>query len=232
MNRDLLTEMKGHLDWQMEERLFGRVPFAREFHTGEATDLAYYRRHLMETVIRIRLNNEVDAFCLHKIAHDDHKLAGQLATYLAEELGHEDLFLADLKRLGVSREQLDATPPFIATRKLIGFMYHSIDKDGPMPTMTWNWLVEWYSDKFNKTIAQKAAAEFGDQSVKGSMAHLGIDDHEDHVSLMFGTVEATIHSDKDVTRAKEYLTTYVELVVEYFQELYDATIGKEVAVTV
>ncbi len=207
IDRDLLTEMKGYLDKVMEVRLFDRVPFAQEFHSGEAFDRAYYTRHLMETVIRIRLNNEVDAFCLHKIAHDNYKLAGQLATYLAEELGHEDLFLADLKRLGVSREQLHATPPFVATKKLIGFMYFSIDKDGPMPTMTWNWLVEWYSDKFNKVITQKAAAEFGEQTVKGSMGHLGIDEHEDHVGLMFSTVEATIRSEADVTRAKEYLST-------------------------
>jgi len=51
------------------ENMFIRVPYAREFHMGEATDKSYYSRHLIETILRIRLNNEVDAYCLYKICY-------------------------------------------------------------------------------------------------------------------------------------------------------------------
>src|SRR5262249_22544434 len=78
-----LAELKEHLADLMERLVFARVPFAREFHAGQATDWDYYKRHRVETVLRIRLNNEVDSYCLYKIASGDHKLAKLLATYLA-----------------------------------------------------------------------------------------------------------------------------------------------------
>ena len=38
-------------------KLFCNVPFAKEFHSGEKTDLNYYIRHVIEIILRIKLNN-------------------------------------------------------------------------------------------------------------------------------------------------------------------------------
>jgi hypothetical protein len=221
-----VEQAKNHATQQME-KLFESVPFSRDFHTGTATHPEYYKRHLMETVLRIRLNNEVDAYCLYKIGYKNNKLAVKLAKYLAEELGHENFFLQDLKGLGVDKETLDATSPLFSTDKLIGYIYHSINQDGPMPTMVWNWFVEWYSDTYNKIITERATSVVGDKGTKGFKKHIEFDDEHDHISLMFGTVEQTVNSPEDHQKVKNYLTNFIALIGEYFQELHDATIAKQ-----
>lgn len=221
-----VEQAKNHATQQME-KLFARVPFSKDFHTGVASHPEYYKRHLMETVLRIRLNNEVDSYCLYKIGYKNNKLAVKLAKYLAEEFGHENFFLQDLKGLGVEKETLDATPPFFSTQKLIGYLYHSINQDGPMPTMVWNWFVEWYSDTYNKTITERATNVVGEKGTKGFKKHIEFDEEHDHISLMFGTVEQTVNSPADHQKVKDYLTNFVELIGEYFQELHDATIAKK-----
>jgi hypothetical protein len=206
------------------EKMFAEVPKAGEFHTGQWIDRAYYTRHVAETVLRIRLNNEVDAYALYKIGSKDNTLAAILAQYLAEEYGHEGLFMRDLAKFDVKQADLDAMPTLIATDKLIGYMYHSINRDGPLPTMIWNWFVEWYSDQYNKGITQKAAEAYGLEKVKGSMGHIEYDESHDHDDLMWGAVERAIKGWGNMDKAEAYLRTFVQLIGEYFTELHNTTV--------
>jgi hypothetical protein len=219
-----------HVAGEME-KLFNEVPFTREFHEGKATDINYYKRHLLETIIRIGLNNEVDAYCLHKIGYSDNYLAMKLATYLAEEYGHDNYFLTDLKRFGFSEQEVKNTPALFSTQLLIGYLYHSINNDGPMPTMVWNWFVEWYSNQYNMKIAKKVEEEFGKDKVKGSLGHLQYDEDEDHVDLMFSTVARVIKQEGDEEKVRQYLANFVRLIGMYFRELYDTTINAHTSVT-
>jgi hypothetical protein len=209
------------------EKIFNRVPYTREFHEGRSIDNEYYKRHLIETVLRINLNNEVDAYSLYKIGNKDTFLFHKLAEYLAEEAGHEALFLNDLKKFGIEKSEVDSTSPFFSTQLLIGYLYYSINQDGPLPTMVWNWFVEWYSDQFNMTITNKAAEDFGDDKIKGSMHHLTVDEDEDHVGLMYSTVEHAIKSEEDGEKAKDYLKNFVKLIGQYFQELHENTLAQK-----
>ena len=84
------------------QQLFANVPKMREFHETVWTDRTYYVRHVIETVLRIRLNNEVDAYGLYKVGYKDHRLAATLARYLSEENNHEGMFLRDLREFGVT----------------------------------------------------------------------------------------------------------------------------------
>jgi len=212
-------EAERHAAAEME-KLFDRVPKARAFHDGTFMEREYYARHLLETIVRIRLNNEVDTYCLHRISIGQNKLAATLATYLAEEFGHDDMFLADLRRFGISAPEVERARPFHSTELLIGYMYYAIDHEGPLATMVWNWFVEWYSDRYNLVITRSAAKRFGEEMVRGSMRHIGVDDNEDHVGLMFKTIEQAMRSSEDGERAKRYLTHFVRLVGDYFQELH------------
>lgn len=209
------------------EKMFIKVPFARDFHLGIKTNLEYYKRHLMETVLRIRLNNEVDAYCLYKISKGNTRLAQLLAQYLAEELGHENFFINDLKTFGIDLETLNNTKPFFSTNKLIGYLYHAIDQDGGIPTMVWNWFVEWYSDNYNKKITEKIAKEYGEKYSFGFTKHIEFDEDHDHVSLMFSTVELSVSKPEDMKKVEMYLSQFIELIGEYFNELYEVTMVNE-----
>jgi hypothetical protein len=206
------------------ELLFERVPGEREFHEGKWIDRQYYQRHLLETILRIRLNNEVDAYGLYKIGYKDNKLAATLARYLAEEYGHEGMFLRDLERFGLSKAEVDAVRVFPSTEKLIGYLYFAINQHGPLPTMVWNWFVEWYSDRYNGVITDHAAEVYGAEMVRGSHAHIAYDESHDHDDLMWSAVERAINGWGDYATAENYLVNFIALIGDYFRELYESTV--------
>ncbi|PPK41337.1 hypothetical protein B0G57_13214 [Trinickia symbiotica] len=206
------------------QQMFTASPETAAFHRGEWIDSEYYRRHLVETVLRIRLNNEVDAFALYKIGSKDNALAQTLAQYLSEEYGHEGLFLRDIEKFGLTADQVDHIAPFHSTDKLIGYLYLSICRDGPLPTMVWNWFVEWYSDLYNKTITSAAARVFGDQHVQGSRRHIEYDETHFHDDLMWAAVQRSIDSWGGIDKAETYLRHFIALIGEYFDELRAATV--------
>ncbi|MEV7597049.1 hypothetical protein AB0O91_06620 [Kitasatospora sp. NPDC089797] len=210
---------------QLMEKQFQRVPKLRELHQGEWIDRDYYIRHIAETVLRIRLNNEVDAYALYRVGSQDDVLAAKLARYLAEEYGHEHMFTRDLERFGMSIEQLDATPVFTSTAMLMGYLRLEADRSGPAPTTIWDWFVEWYSDRYNPVITEKAAAEFGADFVYGTRAHIAFDESHDHDDLMFRTVSRAVEKFSTPEQAEAYLTTFIDLIGDYFAELYASTVG-------
>jgi hypothetical protein len=211
---------------ELMEKQFERVPRMRELHAGEWIERDYFVRHVMETVLRIRLNNEVDTYALFKVGSQDDALAAKLAKYLAEEFGHEGMFARDLARFGVTIEQLDATPVFPSTNKLMGYLRLAADTRGPAPTTVWDWFVEWYSDRYNQIITNKAAATFGKEYVQGTQTHLNFDESHDHDELMFRTVTRAVEKFGTVEHAYADLATFIDLIGDYFAELHEATVPR------
>lgn len=208
------------------QRQFDRVPKMRELHEGAWIEREYYVRHLIETVLRIRLNNEVDTYALFKVGSKDDTLAAGLAKYLAEEFGHEGMFRRDLEKFGISADELNSTSVFPATSKLMGYLRISAEREGPAPTSLWNWFVEWYSDHYNQTITTKAAQTYGGESVRGSQAHIDFDDTHNHDDLMWRIVSRAIKNWSSEGKALRYLDLYVDMVGDYFQELYESTVAR------
>jgi Iron-containing redox enzyme len=201
------------------------VPFTRDFHAGRQTNLTYYRRHLLETYLRMRLDFKTDAYALYEMRRSDCGVSKIFAQYLVDESGHDALFLADIERFGISRDQATNTRPFAATEDLIGYFYYQINHEGPMLTVLWSWFVEWYSDRFNGNITRRAATEFGADKLKGSTAHLKIDEQGEHDDLMLRAIAQLILTEDDLTRATALIARLVNFLRRYFQELYDTTIG-------
>lgn len=210
---------------ELMEKQFDRVPRMREFHAGEWIDRDYYVRHVVETVLRIRLNNEVDTYALFKVGSKNDALAANLAKYLAEEFGHETMFTRDLKKFGMTAEQLEAHDVFPSTKALMGYLRLAADDRGPAPTTVWDWFVEWYSDRYNQVITNRATAEWGKDFTRGKQAHLDFDEAHDHDELMFRTVSRAVDGFGDPEKAYADLVTFVTLIGDYFAELHEATVG-------
>ncbi|REE18481.1 hypothetical protein B0G76_1585 [Paraburkholderia sp. BL23I1N1] len=213
-------------------QMFATSPETAAFHRGDWIDSEYYRRHLIETVLRIRLNNEVDAFALYKIGFKDNTLAQILAQYLAEEYGHEGLFLRDIEKFSLSAAEIDCTAPFHSTDKLIGYLYLSISRDGPLSTMVWNWFVEWYSNRYNKIITEAGARAFGHDLVKRSLDHIQHDGSHGHDDVMWVGLQRAIDGWGGIKQAETYLRHFVELLHEYFDELLVATTPRRETVAI
>ena len=223
-SKSIYRSCEAHALLQMEE-LFRTVPFTREFHLGMATDREYYKRHLLEAVIRIGLNNDVDTYCLHKIVSSNASVAKKLLQYLKEEYGHDSMIAKDLERFGISEDDILEAKPLFSTKLLIAFMYYEIDKEGALPTVVWNWFVEWYSHRYNMIITRKAEQEFGHNTVRNSLAHLQIDEEMTHEDDMTSALTLIVHNEDDLEKCKHYLTSYIQLIGMYFRELYSLTVG-------
>ena len=138
---------------------------------------ALYARIIVQDILRIRLNNHLDAYCLqHLLRRGDTKAAGRILTYLHEEFGHDGLLMEDLSPLGVSPADVDATAPLFATELLIAYLKYAIDVDGALPDFVWNWFVEWYSARYNPAVVAAASEAFGVETGLGTSAHLEIDE--------------------------------------------------------
>ena len=189
-----------------------------DFHNGKWISREYHNRHWTEAVNRIRLNNEVDAYCLYKIATQPDEPAAELVKYLHEEWGHEKLIINDLRESGMDEDDVYATEPFFSTRLLMSYIRSSSEHDGALPNFLWNWLVEWYSDNYNPAVYESAGKALGPDAVAGLLTHQQIDEALDHEQTVGATVVDLVERHGE-TKARNYLTRYVDLLVMYFDEL-------------
>jgi hypothetical protein len=208
------------------EKQFDRVPKLRDFHEGKWIDRGHYQRHMIEAILRIRMNNVADAYAVYKASYGDYKLAGKLARYLAEELGHEAMFARDLSKFGITIEQINATKPFHATLKAMGYLRLATDERGPAPVALWDWYLEWYSDRYIPIVTKAAAEAFGHEYTSGIEAHINFDSSREHDQLMFETAALAVAQYGTVADAYRDLEIYMELGGDYWSELYAATAGR------
>jgi hypothetical protein len=193
-------------------------PFLKAFHGGTKTHEALYRRHILETAIRIRMNNVVDSYALARTIEDD-PMAEYLLAYLHEEYGHDRMFEQDLRTMGLSEQELAEAEPLFATDLLMAFLWKSVEKDGMLPALIWDWLVEWYSARYNPQITDTAAAASGAESVSQARRHLELDQELGHEDGLTRALTTLIDRDGTFEQAQRYVDRFVRLIEMYFDEL-------------
>src|SRR6218665_2919135 len=133
----LRSEIDTFIDRQIEN-WYATVPYAAHLE-GKTVDSEYYRRHLIETAWRIRLLRVSESKALAEIAKRSPKAAQIWANYEREEMLHDELFIQDLARAGVSREQFLATEPYLSTKLLTGFFSYLLDHEGPLGVVAYSY---------------------------------------------------------------------------------------------
>lgn len=171
-----------------EENQLFRTLVPRADHFSAASDqplhAAYYLRHRIETVHRIRATAKTDALALACMVDEDYDAARLWAHYLEQEMNHDRLFLEDLSRHNISRGQVLSTPWFVSTAELVRYLTTRIASYGSLPAVMYSVFVEWNSERFSLGAVDRAAAAFSADHVKGARAHVGIDDKDGHVETM------------------------------------------------
>jgi pyrroloquinoline quinone (PQQ) biosynthesis protein C len=200
------------------ERMLESHPFLQPFHSGTATHAQLYRRHMVEAALRIRMNNAVDSYALSTAIQDD-PIAENLLVYLHEEYGHDRMLEEDVRAMGMSEAELAETKPLFATDLLIAFLWRSVEQHGMLPALVWDWLVEWYSPRYNPQITNAAEAEFGSGSVRQATRHLELDQELEHEDALTRAVVAVIERDGSLSKAEQYIDRFVRLIELYFHEL-------------
>jgi hypothetical protein len=206
-----------------------RCPYASHLTDDRPLDAGYYVRHRIETIKRIRLTARTDAIALSRMLLEDYDAARLWARYICEELDHDTMFVADLERHGVASKQIDATPVFAATARMLDSIERSIDSSGSIAAVAYSIFVEWNSARYSRPAVLKAAAAFSAEHVAGSHSHLAIDEDEDHYDVMVDIAHRLLKGREPAAVLVPLLRTIAALFRDYFEELYRDTIARTVA---
>ncbi|PKG37195.1 hypothetical protein [Psychromonas sp. Urea-02u-13] len=210
------------LEQQVKELMaveFGKVPKMENFHTSDWFNENYYKRHILECLLRIHMNNEMDSRAVAIATQSNTALAKMLSYYVYDELGHDEMFARDLDQYGYTATDIQLSSVFSSTMKLMGYLNFVVEKEGPMVAVVWDWFLEFYGDEYNPFITEKAAANMGQAKVDGAAAHVAFDEEEDHSGMMTDMLGTCIKNDADFIKAQKYLSVLIPLVGEYFNEL-------------
>jgi len=222
-------ELELMLDQLMEEearKFLDTVPHAAHLtDQSQPLDEAYYVRHRIETVKRIRLTAKVDALALARMIDEDYEAARQWSRYASQELSHDLLYLEDLRHHGYSERQVDATEPFPATREMLRYLEESIERFGAIAAVAYSLFVEWNSARYSRKAVAKAASHFSRRFVKGSQAHVAIDDELDHYYVMADIAHRLSRNDSDQAILVTLIRRIASSFRDYFTQLYWATVG-------
>ena len=206
-----------HAEWN------ATVPFARHFEGGEV-HLPYYRRHLIETALRIRLLRVAESKALAEIAKRSPEAAKIWANYESEEMIHDRLFIEDLTRLGVDSTLVDSTEPYLSTKLLAGFFSYLLDHEGPLGVVAYSYLVEYINVKIDPDKIKGMKSSLGEHKIRGQIAHTHTDVTEDHPGEIWSCLRSLIRNEIDVQNLFRYLAEHQRILAMYFAEIHQDTV--------
>ena len=218
-SEQLRSEVDTIIDRQIE-RWYETVPYAAHLE-GKTVDSEYYRRHLIETAWRIRLLRVSESKALAEIAKRSPEAAQIWANYEREEMLHDELFIQDLARAGVSREQFLATEPYLSTKLLTGFFSYLLDHEGPLGVVAYSYLVEYVNVKLEPSKIKALKESVGESNIGGQISHSHTDINDDHPGEVWAAIRFLLRNDDDIRALKRYLDEHQTVLALYFKELYE-----------
>ncbi|MFF9015120.1 hypothetical protein ACF09C_19400 [Streptomyces sp. NPDC014870] len=227
LNAAASAELRAQIDEQIDQQVlewYANVPEAAHLE-GKKVDSAYYKRHLIETAWRIRLLRVSEAKALVEIAKRSPEAAQVWANYEQEEMLHDELFITDLAKVGVSREQFLATEPYLSTKLLTGYFSYLLDHEGPLGVVAYSYLVEYVNVKLEPRKLEALKGSVGETRIGGQISHSHTDINDDHPGEVWAAVRHLLHDEDDVAAFRRYLKEHQSLLAQYFEELYLDTLA-------
>ena len=225
LSREQLRENLECVMQEEIERIFVTVPYASHL-TDQSQELneAYYIRHRVETIKRIRMTSKTDALALAHMVDEDYDAARWWSRYTMQELSHDLLFLKDLRQHGYTEEQVAKIEPFPSTKAMLNYLTTKIESIGSLPAVAYSIFVEWNSERCSATVVEKVERQYSKSHVTGSKAHVGIDANEDHYGMMLDIAQRLVikHSSEKVLI--DLIRDISSFFSAYFRELYEETI--------
>ncbi|MGW7413458.1 hypothetical protein [Streptomyces sp. NPDC054863] len=221
------AELRAEIDKQLDQQVvewYANVPEAAHLE-GKNVDSTYYKRNLIETAWRIRMLRVAEAKALVEIAKTSPEAAQVWANYEQEEMLHDELFIADLAKVGVSREQFLATEPYLSTKILTGYFSYLLDHEGPLGVVAYSYLVEYVNVNLEPRKLEALKDSVGEGNIGGQINHSHTDINDDHPGEVWAAVRHLLRSDEDIVSFKRYLREHQSLLAQYFEELHLDTIA-------
>jgi hypothetical protein len=201
----------------MIEAFYDATPAARYLATSSSIDKALFVRHTVETILRIRLARIADSKVIQHFTKTNPFAAQKWCKYTEQVMLHHRLFLKDLKNIGVSEETVYGTDPLIATKLLQGYLYYTIEHEGPCGILSKSYFVEYITRKAQVLWSSNARRVLGEPTV--AEVHLDHEQEEDHSAHIWNVLMAVVKTPEDEARVLYHLEVYCGLFIAYFNEL-------------
>jgi hypothetical protein len=223
------ADLRAEIDSQIDQQIanwYATVPEAAHLE-GKNVNSDYYKRHLVETAWRIRLLRVAESKTLAEIAKRNPAAAQIWANYEREEMLHDELFIQDLSRAGVTREEFLGTEPYLSTKLLAGFFSYLLDHEGPLGVVAYSYLVEYVNVKLEPRKLTALKETIGEPNIAGQIYHSHTDVNDDHPGEVWAAVRLLLRDADDVAALKRYLHEHQTILAMYFRELYESTIASK-----
>ena len=226
MSQDTHSSFRAKVDALLDgmiESIYKTAPAVRYLANASHVEVELFKRHTIETILRIRLARIADSKAIYLFTKTDPAAAQKWARYTDEEMLHDKLFLKDLKNLGVDEATVYGTDPLIATKLLQGYLYYTLEHEGPRGLISKSYFVEYTTRKTQAVWNSNVKKSLGEKAVRGAEAHLNYDVNEDHSSDVWNVLMSTVQTPSDEERVLYHMNVYCGLFTAYFNELASRT---------
>lgn len=207
------------------ERFYREVPFARHLMDARNINLDYYKRHNIETVLRIRKKRTCDALAIRYFTKCDPLRAKQWAHYTDDEMLHDAMFVRDLEAVGVSRSEVYAHEPLLSTKLLMGYLLYGLEYDeDPLALVASVYFVEYVTTKTQPRWLDNIERSLGSGRTIGARAHVATDVEEQHADFVWDILTSLVREPRDEERLNRHITEVYRLWEAYFIELYQLVV--------
>lgn len=213
--------------FKFEEDFYKKTKGAENMLNTQHFDLELYKRHNIETILRISLKRAIDPLIANYWATRDPQLCKEWGLYGAEEGRHDRMFARDLHDIGITDEEIYSVKPTFATELLNGYFYYTLATEGPLASMVSGFYLEFVAGKTQPEWLDQMELHLGKNKTKGARAHLAQDIKDDHVDMAWNMIMRVIKTPEDEHRFIEHLIKINALFVSYFVEVYQSSLMKQ-----
>ncbi len=199
------------------KRLADPASFSKEFFVRSTT----------ENVLRINLMRRINPIVCTIAAKLDPVLCKQWGLYAADEGLHDRMFARDLLSAGLKEDQIYETPLMFATELLAGYLYYTLENEGPLATVASAYYVESISAKTQPQWIKHMEERLGDGALRGSQAHLDQDREEGHIDLAWNMCMRLVKTPADEARFISHVRKLHALLSAYLTELHLSVFEKQ-----
>ncbi len=210
---------------KFEREFYERMAGAADMLDPTKFNLDLYKRHNVETILRISLKRAVDPLIANYWATRDPQLCKEWGMYGAEEGRHDRMFAGDLMKVGMTEEEIYGTRPTFATELLNGYFYYTMETEGPMAAMISGFYLEYMATKTQPDWLDSMEPHIGADKTKGARAHVAFDIDDDHTEMVWNMCMRMVKTPEDEERLIEHLTKINALFASYFVEVFTMTQG-------
>lgn len=209
----------------MVERFYLEVEGADHLYRAKDINMDYYKRHIVEIILRLRMKRWIDALTIHYFTKHNPVLAKKWCAYTEDEMLHDSMFAKDLERVGVSKEEIYSTEPMFTTKLLQGYFYYGIEHEGrPLASLSSSYFIENVSLMTQPKWIANVEDALGAGMAKGQQAHVDHDLEDDHTDFVWNVLMTFVETEDDKRRIVEHITNVYKLFCAFYLELYQRTV--------